>query len=196
MYRKRYTRFSRALNTVKDIHYFTRGSADGQFSNITGGVGTQQNFAWTFSLGQTLGYTELTSLFDRYKITKVQLKFFLKTSPDAQTGSVAVYPRMWWCPDYDDNGTENIDTLRQRKQTRSTMLKPNRPITINVRPATLTMLYNGATTAYGSLRNRWCDCTYTNIPHYGLKLAIEDGVGQNWIVEVEAKFFLAFRYTR
>lgn len=196
-YRKRNYRITRNVNVNKNVHYFVRGSSNNAFAEINGGVGSQQYFSTTFALDQVRNYGEFTSLFDHYKINKVQLKFFLKTDPGASAAASAMYPRLWWCIDHDDNSLENIDSLRERGNSRNAALLPSRPIVINIKPSTLNMLYNGvASTAYAPVYNRWLDATYPSMPHYGLKYAIDDALGQTWKVQIEAKFFLAFKYSR
>lgn len=197
VFRRKYTRKPRGILVKNDVHHFIRSSSDPIFASITGGVSTQQNFAWTFNLHQVRNYTEFTNLFDQFRINKIILKFFLYSDPSAQTANTAVYPRMWYCPDYDDDAPLTIDVLRERQKTRVAQLKPGRPVKIRVTPASLAMMYGGvASTSYMPVFKRWVDTNYGGTPHYGLKFAFEDGALQTWQVRVEAVYSVSFKNSR
>lgn len=196
-YAKRNTAITRKTNIRKDIHFFKRGS--NAFNEIVGnaayGPGIGYTAAYTFSLDQVRNYAELVALFDRYKINHVQLKFFLRVDPSSQTAGTAYYPRMWWLPDYDDNTPNTIDQMREHSKVKTAILRPNRPVVVNIKPCPLTLLYNGATSGYSPQWGKWLDAGY-NVPHYCLKWAIDQLDNTNYKIAIEATYWLSFKDTR
>lgn len=198
VFRKKFNAVARRVNIGRDVHYFKRGSS--AYADLVGnaayGPGVGYINALTFSLDQVRQPLEFTSLFDRYKITHVQLKFFMRLDPGAQPAGSAYTPRMWWIHDYDDSAPTVIDSMREHCKVKTALLKPGRPIVINVKPATLALIYNGATSAYSPQWSKWLDCGYSNIPNYGLKYALDQFDNPNYRIAIEATYWLAFKDTR
>lgn len=183
----------------KKVYYFTRQSnlLTLTASNVFVGNG------YNFILQQAAGYTDFTPLFDQYKISAVKLTFIpWRTNSTVEFNSVAAgtntIPRFATAIDYDDSSAPaNFDVLRQYQTCKITPITQKH--TVFLKPMYSNEVYNGATSAYSPARG-WLDCTYTQVPHYGLKVGIEsagtgspiDAFGFN----IEAKFYLAFRSVR
>lgn len=145
-------------------------------------------FVWQFS--DLSLPAEFTSLYDRYKITHIQIRVQLVNNPDATwdlntihaSGATANgsnwFPKLWYCPDYDDSGAESINELKQRAKTKCIVLRPNRTFKINIKPAILNQTYRTElTTGYSPHWGQWIDAAQTDVKHYGLKYAL-DNLGQ------------------
>ena len=90
----------------------------------------------SFSLNQVRGYADFADLYDRYMITCVVLKFRLISNPDAMTQLNTVpdvaqkwnttnwFPKLYYCPDYDDSNSETLNQLKERAQTKLKILRP------------------------------------------------------------------------
>lgn len=196
-YNKRYQ--STLANLRRDTHYFKRSFAQiapGAF--VGNAVYAPYLNSYSFSLGQLPQVSEFTNLFDRYKITHVQLRFFLKIDPSAQTAANASFPKLYFVKDYNDTSTpSNLDELRQHNKCQVRVLNPNRPIIVNIKPAVLSETYRGvATTTYSPKWRQWVDCTHTDVPHYGLKWGIDDFTNTNYKLDIEGKMWFACKDQR
>jgi len=182
MVRRRKTKNFR-LNT----HSFTRFSA-AQTLDMTG---TEQPLSFEFSLDQIYSYSEFTTLFDKYRLDKIDVYIQMITNPDAQlvtnvTGGTNVnaatayinssnfYPKMWYINDHDDSATTTIAALKERVGVKCCVLKPNVIKKITVKPACAVQIYRTATTTgYGPKWGQFIDMAAVNVPHYGLKTVID-----------------------
>lgn len=165
------------VNGVKPIAEATGGpTTDSQTNNAV---------AMAFKLSDVVNASEFDTLYDRYKITRIQLRIHLVTNPDSSlyNGSTATsvlwqsantYPRIWYCPDYDDNSVESIEKFKQRATTKSFILRPNKDYKIWVKPATLVQAYRGSvTTTYEPKWGAWVDMSQNDTPYYGWRCAID-----------------------
>lgn len=176
------------------------------FSNSTLGF-TYQSFQRSFTLNDCVGFSEFTTLFDQYKISKVQIEFGLQNNPDAvnllnnatsQTNA-NFYPKIWYTPDYDDETSPTLEAIKQYPQVKCRVLEPNKIVRVVVRPKAQVQIYQSATsTGYGAF-NGWLDVGAPGVPHYGLKACI-DGQGINpntaFRVAVEYKYWIQLKNPR
>lgn len=200
------------------VHQYVRNSGN----TITAGTSVQtvplgvalgnvgQGFVFTPALQDIVNYSELTTLYDQYKIWKVVFTFRLIQNPNSTaqvnngsvTNSSNFYPNIWIVPDHDDSSTPTLPALREYARVKCFTLQPNRTIRYSTHPNVLGQLYDGAiTTAYkvekpGSV---WVDCNQASVPHYGLKMYI-DFMGltntQAYSVDVQAKYYVAMKCIR
>lgn len=187
---------ARSVNVRKDTHYFTRSFAQAVLSgNI---IHAPWVGSYVFNLAQLPGLTDFTSLFDRYMITHIQLKFYLKQDPGAQAAASSIYPKLYTIKDYDDsNSPSNIDELRQHSKCRISVLHPDRPVVVNVKPSVLAQAYRGPTTVtYSPKWRQWIDMAQTDVPHYGIKLGIDDFTNTNYQMLVEGKMWFCCKDVR
>lgn len=158
----------------------------------------------TFSLSDVLGYSEFENLYDRYMITCVVLRFRLINNPDSTWalnvgGSVGTqtnwFPRLFFCPDYDDNSAESIAVLRERAKTKMRVLRPNQYFKVVVKPACTVQTYYTSTGAgYAPKWKQWIDMSQSGVPHYGLKWGVDtSGIDPNdsypFKLEIEKQYY-------
>lgn len=208
-YRKRKYARKMVVSRSLDNHYYKRwgNSLAYTWSNAQG---TSIQNVFLFTLGQVVNPSDFTTLYDLYRILKVVVKFRLINNPDATslpftaatTNAANCYPRLWYCPDYDDSNSETWTQLRERAKTKCKILKPNAHVTIPVRPAVLSQVYRSAvTTAYAPKWKQWLDVAASDTPHYSLKWAIEcDGftpvLDYPYSFQVDFIYYLQFKNTR
>lgn len=166
--------------------------------------------AYVASLDKVLSYTEFTGLYDQYRILKVVHKFRLINNPDANTmpnqntgtNAANMYPRLWYCPDYDDNTPNNWTVLRERAKTKCKILQPNKQISVAYRPACNLQVYRSAiTTAYAPKWKQYIDVTQPDVPHYGLKWSVEvsgftPDVNYPYSLQLDTIYYIQCRGTR
>ena len=166
-----------------------------------------------FQLNQVRGYADFADLYDRYMITCVVVKFRLINNPDATwvingptAGALANpsnwFPKLYYCPDYDDSSSETLNQLKERAQTKLKILRPNQFVTVVVKPAVTIQTYATATsTGYAPKWRQWIDMAQQDIPHYGLKYVVDcSGLDPNdtypFKIEIERKYYIACKDVR
>ena len=193
-----------------------RYSRYGNLFTVSATSGSEYDITNTFSLDQVKTYSDFTSLYDKFKITGVQVIISMISNPNATLAPAPVantnvngatqyvnqqnfYPRLWYVQDPDDAASISIDALKERQGVKFKVLKPNAPIKIFVKPSVLVQTYKtSVSTGYGPKR-MWLDvATGLSVPHYALKMAI-DNCGYAWQstgppqFRIEYKYYLAFK---
>lgn len=200
-YKRRYNRRMTSTNILKsrtpEMHKFNR---HWQFTTISqssavGGVALR---CYTFNLGLLPTVADFTTLFDRYMITYIKLWCYLKVTPDANTTpSAASYPRLYWATDFDDSSDPaSLDELFQYQKVRSRMLSPSKPVIIKFRPACLTQIFNNLTSSQSPKWRQWIDMAQTGVPHYGIKLGVENWFSANTDIIIRGKMYFRCKDVR
>lgn len=189
-------RKARFTNLKNQVYFFKRNA--GLFTYSGNALNNPLIVAQAFSFQQLAGSGEFTSLFDQYMITHVQLKFFLRIDPSAQSASLANIPRLYWFTDHDDDtAPPNLNAFREHQRLKITPMSLYKPVTINVKPSILSQVYRTiSTTGYAPKWHTWIDCAQIDVPHYGLKWAIDDLTNTNYRVDVETVFWFRTRAPR
>lgn len=203
LYRKRTTRrvarrtgrgrsSVRRANRAHDTYYFKRSFAQIAPGAFSGNAAyTPYLNAYSFNLAQLPNVADFTALFDRYMITHIQLRFYLKIDPSAQTASTASYPKLYYVKDYDDaSAPGSLDVLREHSRCVQKVLHPNRPVIVNIKPAVLHEVFRtGVLTSYSPKWKQYIDMANTNVEHYGLKWGIDDFTNTNYKLDIEGKMW-------
>lgn len=175
-----------ALTKYNQHHYLRWETTDRTcpLTNISG----VNALSMDFHLDLLQNYTEITNLYDQYKIKWIKLH--MEWSPlvpipydtaNAWSSSGAHNPIVYFKRDYDDSGVASETDLKQSNQTRVMRLHPNRDQTIFLRPAILYQIYEGATsTGYAPKWRQRVDCGDPTVPHYGLKILFKCPPGVNY----------------
>lgn len=147
------------------------------------------NFAWSgqfglgfkFNLAQVVNSTDLTNLFDSYRIKAVKLVFNLSynvasgfvsgTSVAAQS---SVIPLMHIAEDVDDASTPG-SALAVQELTKCRTKRLTQTVSMMVRPRAQQSIVGMNGTQGGLLNPKtWLDTASTGIDHFGVKCWIED----------------------
>lgn len=197
-------------NLLEQIVNYTKLSAEGMLSNISdetririrrekphtlnrsanlGVITTTSSVAgtaaYTFSLSNLANASDISNLFDQYRILQVTVSITAITA--GATGSI------YTAFDFDDistptgiNSMLEYDTL----QVSSSSIVTQRTFT----PRVLSEVYNSAVnTAYSTIARPWLDSSYMAVPHYGLKVFIPITPGPTYNYQVVADFVLQGR---
>lgn len=195
----------------RNMHSFKR-YCDALPVDITG---TTYDLGLVFKLEDVKGVMDFADLYDRYKLTTCVLRFKLVSNPDATsylnttwTGGTGGsnqtnwFPKLWYCPDYDDNTAETLDQLKERAKTKCVVLRPNKIIKIVVKPAVTVQTYRTATsTGYAPTWNQWIDMANRDVPHYGLKFVVDCcGINPNdtypFKMEIDRQYYFTCKDVR
>lgn len=155
--------------------------------------------AYNFQLSQVGGNVgPFTALYDQYKIKKIVYTLYPKFNTSDITQTVAgttggELPMVATCIDYDDSNTPpNFGDVIQRQN--AIIHRASKPITRVFRPS-VNIVADATVGGLMTKTSPWLDVSNINIPHYGLKLAIQgSSLDQNY--EVVVKYYLAFKQVR
>lgn len=149
--------------------------------------------ATVFQLANVNGYSEFISLFDNYRITRVQYRWVCTRDPTQATaaGNKGIYPRINWTHDFNDQIPISKDLIYQRANMKEVYFTSDRQKSrwYTLKPSILAVMYESSTSSsYSPKWLQWIDTSDT-APHYGIKYAWDNlFAGVN--VNLEAKIFL------
>ena len=163
----------KALVMTKNTHYFSRW-ATGTFpvSNDATWTGGNDNFgAMSFKIQQVSNFTELTPIFDRYKIRGIKVQFECRQNIWYGYGT-ATPPVVTTVIDYDDDNppTSQVE-LQERATCRIQQFSASRMIISRYfKPRVTGLVYKTPlTSGYSVVTPPYLDVNNPDIPHYGLK---------------------------
>lgn len=153
------------------VHRFLRTSRQADVSKSA----TDSGYQVVFNLGALPNSTEFTTLFDVYRIDKVDITFVLDLATVASTVS---YPRIVFAPDWNDSTppTFENDVLSYQQAKSYQFSDVNRELTISMVPAVArTVFATAVTSGYGWGKEKlWLDSAYPTLPHFGLKFFLNN----------------------
>lgn len=172
---------------------------------------------YQFSLESLPSITELTSLFDAYRINKVVVKItpsatMVSSNNVSSTSPVysSVNPLLHWVLDHDDIALPSLNEgglniLRQYPSYKWRRLIAGRPISIVVKPRTATS--SNQSTGIGITLNHkkmgaWFDCANDNIKFFGLKMLLTGIQPTQEIIDfqlpfdIQTTYYLSFKGVR
>lgn len=181
------------------------GSQCTQIAAVTDDFGTQQGgFGMEFKINACIESTDFTQLFDRYKIVGVKLKFLYQNNMSGipGTGATAPLPRITYAFDADDASVPaNRLAVAVKGYAKERVLNGNRQFSVFIRPRLDKLVYQqGLTSAYSSERACWLDCVNDGVPHYGLKVWINnwysDSSTSSQKLTIQPIYYLALKDTQ
>lgn len=188
-------RLNKPKPVASRMHAFKRNTSLMTLTGTAGYAPYCNSFA--FQLANLPNATDFTNLFDQYMLSHVQVKFYLSVDPSAQSAATAYQPRMFFVRDHNDStAPATLNELRERGDCQTRVLSVARPLVINVKPSVLAeTLKTGGTTTYSPRYKTWLPTANTDVPHYGLKWAIDDFTNTNYKLNVEATYWLRCKTT-
>lgn len=153
---------------------------------------------WNFTFAQLANASEFTTLFDQYMISHIQVRWYMKVDPSAQSPGIATFPKLYTITDHDDSDAPPaLNNFREHSKCRVHVLNPNRAVVVNLKPAVLNNTYvSGVSNGYSPKWRQWIDGANTNVPHYGIKWAIDDFTNTNYRLENEIIYWFACKTLR
>lgn len=148
-------------------------------------------------------HTEFSSLFEKYKLDRVIMKFQLINNVDstwnlndtANNNRTNWYPKMWYAVDDDGGVTDTIATMKERQGVRCRILEPNKTVTVSFKPKVRIQTYKTATTTGWAPKAMKLDMADVDVPHYGLSVVFDTNMQDpvdtypfKVILEVQYKF--------
>lgn len=158
--------------------------------------------SYTFNLAGVPSVADFTTLYDQYKIAGIKMTIIPKynsveMAPGAGGAGINNATQVFTVLDFDDgNIPTSIDQLTQYQN-----LKMTRGGVTHKRyfkPTMLRNVYRGALAGDGheTVKARWCDMTYDDVVHYGLKWAIQENASIPQSFDIKIDYYLAMKNVR
>jgi len=165
------------------IRFVKRGADIGVF---TADAIANSYYGEAFALSQVAGFSELTAMYDQYKISAIELTFFPTYTEITPLPTAPNNARVLVCTDYTDNtAPTSLNQVREYENHKCHGYSEKFTHYID-KPKILD--------ASSSNRTAWIATSDPSQRHYGLKFACEPyGLGQPYGWAVEAMFYLAFK---
>ena len=173
------------------IHHFKRVQV-ARSLGLSSSANTLYAESTTFG-GNVNTPADFTGLYDQYRINKIIYGIRLRLDPTAQSATNAFFPKMYIAADYDDALTPpSLSNLAERGNIRQFVLKPDREYKFKFTPAVASATYQTATsTGYAPKWKQWIDMADQNVPHYGMKLGIEQMPALGFYIEITTNVYFS-----
>jgi hypothetical protein len=149
----------------KEIHNFYLSASRGA---ITTSTTIPSAGALTFILQDLPAYTELTALYDQYRIMKVKVEFIVTGATNPLTGPPGL---ILTALDYNDATTPaSVNELVQYETVQSVPVGNYFERTLQPRSAVAA--YSGVFTSFANVYAQWIDTASSSVVHYGIKYYI------------------------
>lgn len=137
-----------------------------------GSSAADQGYAWPFSLNQLPAASEFTTLFDKYRITSVELTFSLARERGG-SGNDLIWPAMFLFMDDDDAAIPTSKTsVLERMSVQRVSFAPTRQ-TISVKISPRWIQSRGGISTNIAPASTWLDMSTPAVQHYGVKAWID-----------------------
>lgn len=196
--------------TQGTVYRYTRYATDPLDIDLNS---TSQAYGSEFALQNVKSYSEFSSLYDTFMITGVQMKIYLISNPSSalvtnNNGGTPLsalfnptnwYPKLWYINDTDDSVAVSLSSMRERQGVKVKVLKPDKPVTLFIRPSVAVQTYRTLTTTGFAPKRMYLDmATGYNVPHYGFKYAFDtNGIDPQdtypFKIRIEYKYYLKFK---
>jgi hypothetical protein len=151
-----------------------------------------------FKLSNVIGVADFTTLFDHYRIDKVEYNIEI-TTPNL---SGIPYPRVVFAADWNDSVAPLSESeVLEKRTARVFQFSPTDTVaTFTVVPRVADTLYNTSlTSGYGLSAPHWVDTGYPAVPHFGMKFWVADynSVTSTLpVLRAYSRFYLSMRASR
>lgn len=135
------------------------------------GPGYNIPFAMQFALSQVQNATEISAVFDQYRINWVKVFITFQHNVSTASGS-STMPTLFWVPDFDDAVAVGAGALREHAALDlREFTADNRTHVMKIEPRFHGGIYDASAGAgtWGSIERGWVDVAAQNTAHYGIK---------------------------
>lgn len=195
----------------QNLHYFarwadTRGDpyAGRQFISCNFGANGWNAIALNFQFQNVSHSTELRSLYDSYRIDKIELWFDYTPDSgigDATTAPSQFSPKLWLKRDYNDSNAADLDDMEQSNQSQVLRFDAGRNTLgpYYIRPAVQQEVFQdpSAGVATATSWRPWIRTAHAAVPHYGCKLVAQGLPGFNMgQITIRTRYHFAMKNVR
>jgi len=151
-------------------------------------------YGYVFQLNDIADVSSFTSVFDQYRINKIEFSILPVSQPQLP-GASSSWSILYGAIDYDD-GTAPTSVSEVTSYNNCFVVEPGRRRSFAFTPKWSGGAYNGSVVA-GAPQTGWLDCAYSSVQHYGLKIAVIQSTSTNvntWYVV--CKYHVSFKNSR
>lgn len=172
-------------------HHFVRTWSVGTLS----AGASDQGWGYGFTLQQLPNYTELTALYDTYRIDAIEAIWELVPTASGVRKTSSVMPVVLAYPDYDDGvAPASLSEAEQQALMERLQLSEARPaVRRRISPRVNFGLEGASANLGGNMAAPFADCSYPAIIHYGVKFWIKS-YNTASLTETGAAVSVAFRF--
>lgn len=161
-------------------------------------VGSAYGLGYAFRFNELPNSTEFSSLFEQYRLDSVKIKFFY--SIDAVTTNAGSNGFLYYFLDMNDaNNPSSVNEFYETnyKQLPLTKCDGTKQANIYFRPRVSNEVYRSlTTTSYATPnKNPWLDLSYTDVPHFALKIGW-DGNASSGSLRGICTYYFTCRYLK
>lgn len=155
--------------------------------------------SYTFHLDQLPGVSDFTTLYDQYRINGVKLEFVPQISGMDGNPNTTLYamPNIHMVIDRDDTNTLALTDMMQ--YTGYKRKRGHLSCSVYFKPSVLTEVFRSAvSTSYVPKTGQFIDMAAPNVPHYGVKVIVDQGPGSGiqWAWTVFATYYFTCKNVR
>lgn len=160
----------------------------------------QYGLSGQFQLNAVQDHTDITQLFDRYKIVGIKLKFLFQHNVASVSGNSCL-PVMYHAFDADDaNVPTSANDVMVKAYCKTRILNGNREFSVYYKPRISKEIFQGpfAGPGYSTEKAAWLDCNSSAIPHYGFKAWIDNWLAPDnaLLLRIQPVYYLALKDTQ
>lgn len=167
-----------------------------QKSIITSTSAAEGLYGFNFQAGDLSEISSFTSIYDQYRIIRVELDLRAVTQPGVTATTAPAYAFLFIVNDFDDSVALASASLALNYKN-VCILSPGQHHKRSIVPHVNTAVGSSSILASGSVPCPWLDCADTAVPHYGTKIAVTQSSSTNltsWFLW--AKYTIQFRMVR
>ncbi len=184
------------FSTMNRIYYFRRKASS---TIITQAVGAEVKGVFSFTLQSVVGYSDLTTLFDLYRIAYVEVDFKpMYTMQQISNLTTQATSNLFTVLDMDDdNAPASIAELEEYGTCKVTNFNEKHVRTL--RPHFALFTYPNTPTQANSPTGMWLDCASPTVKYFGVKYGIEGAAsGQTNLMSWKVNFtmYIELKHSR
>jgi len=153
-------------------------------------------YAFQFVLQDIPDSSQFTSIFDQYRLTRVDVRVIPMTQHALPAGSSAI-SMCWVATDFDDSAAPS-SVAQVQNYSNALAISPGSGTMFSFKPMIETAVQqSGGAIVAGGVAEPWLNCSQPNIPHFGVKVAITQSTSTNvnyWYIIF--RYHVAFRSAR
>lgn len=205
-FRKKKSKIGRWGITKYNVHKYRRMGRSLSVPLVSNATG-ETSIAMQFNLLDVVNSTELTVLYDHFRIDYVTIAFQwspkVPSTPAYNNPASMVTPSMYYAKDYDDDTpATSLTVLKERGNIQLRRLSPYRVVKVHLKPASLLAVIRDPAPSPPSftVQPKWnskIDCAAANTPHYGLKVLFDYVTGNSLgAIDVQTFYHITMFGTR
>lgn len=147
-------------------------------------------------------FADYANLYQKYRINAAVITFMNRAPfmnvPNVTSGTTNNYytlPQLHWHIDTVNTiAPTSVESMQSHSYYHVKTLRPGTPVSIKVKPKYGVEVHGTVSNIWPKASTGWLDTSHTEIPHYGIKLGIDNMLlGSHLDVIVRIKYYISFK---